>query len=82
MPEGDVTRWWWEEPKAKGIDLSWPNILSNWAAIETDFHHFYNIDFGTGVLTDRDWQWFTLRLFRLLGEDTRLARALGVTGRT
>lgn len=83
MPPGDETRWWWEEKKPGGdLDLSWANLLAHWRWIESDFHHFYGVDFEDGVLSDRTWRWFTLRLFRLLGEDSGLARALGITGRT
>lgn len=79
MPEGHETRWWWEEKATtSGIDLSWPNILSKWDAIETDFHHFYSTDLADGTLGRRTWRWFRIRLVRLLAEETSLARQLGL----
>lgn len=58
--------------------LTWPSMLSRWDDIETDFHHFYQVDLGGGVLADRRWRWFRIRLIRLLGEDTAIARGLGL----
>lgn len=79
MPEGHETRWWWDDaPTTSGVDLSWENILSYWEAIETDFHHFYNLDLADGTLGRRTWRWFRIRLVRLLAEDTSLARQLGL----
>lgn len=58
--------------------LTWPSMLSRWDDIETDFQHFYQIDLADGVLSDRRWRWFRIRLIRLLGEDTAIARGLGL----
>lgn len=59
-------------------DLSWPSLLSRWDAIETDLHHFYGVDVGTGILRARSWRWFRIRVIRLLAEDSMLSRALGL----
>ncbi|CQD04916.1 conserved hypothetical protein [Corynebacterium striatum] len=61
--------------------LTWANLLSHWDEIETDFHHFFGVDFGSRILADRRWRWFTIRLVRLLSEDTAIARCLGLRDR-
>ena len=79
--EGVWVRDWWAEP-FKQVDsekLSWAGLLSEWDAIETDFQHFYNLDLEDGVLDRRTWRWFKIRVLRLLEEDTKLARVLGLT---
>ncbi|OFP16000.1 hypothetical protein HMPREF2998_00510 [Corynebacterium sp. HMSC065A05] len=80
---GEYVREWWadkvqERPQVDATKLTWVNLLSHWDTVETDFHHFYSIDFGSGVLTNRRWRWFRIRLIRLLAEDTALARELGL----
>lgn len=70
----------WEEETPNGIDLSkltWENMLGHWDAIETDFAHFFHLDLEDQI-PKRTWRWFTIRVFRLLGEDTLLARLLGI----
>lgn len=59
-------------------DLSWPALLTQWNAIESDFHHFYGCDLGDGILHRRSWRWFHVRVIRLLAEESMLARALGL----
>lgn len=76
-----MREWWAEKVADDGVDrslLTWSGLLENWDAVETDFHHFFGIDFGDGILTARRWRWFRIRLVRLLAEETALARALGV----
>lgn len=76
-------REWWAEkiddgPAVDESKLTWASLLSHWDYIETDFHHFYGVDFDSGILADRRWRWFRIRLVRLLGEDTAIARGLGL----
>lgn len=57
--------------------LTWPNILSHWDAIETDFHHFYGVDLDEDKYRwGKTWKWFNKRLMRLLSEETAIERAL------
>lgn len=80
---GEYVREWWAEqvqpkPDVDESALTWPSMLSRWDDIETDFQHFFGIDFGSGVLSNRKWRWFRIRLVRLLSEDTAIARGLGL----
>ena len=77
-------REWWAETLTPDDDcwvdpekLTWPALLSKWTMIETDFHHFYGADLESPeVLHHRTWRWFTVRVFRLISEDTALGRYL------
>lgn len=75
-------REWWAErvevPQVDASKLTWGAMLSNWDAVETDFHSFFNIDLAGEILHDRTWRWFRIRLVRLLAEETQLARDLGL----
>lgn len=81
MGPGEILRWWYEEPTpdvGEVLDLSWPALLEKFDAIESDFHHFYHCDFESGVLHERSWRWFRVRVVRLLSEDSALARSMGL----
>lgn len=76
-----MREWWAEKIPDVEVDqgrLTWAGLLENFDAVETDFHHFFNIDFDSGILAARRWRWFRIRLVRLLAEDTALARSLGL----
>lgn len=73
--EAPSLRWWFDDEAPQSV-LSWDTLLAQWDAIETDFHHFYGVDFGGGALHARSWRWFRVRLMRLLVEESQLARAL------
>ena len=73
-----ITREWYAptEASSTGLGLTWPGVLSHWNAIETDMHHFYGADMENPEVLGRSWRWFTIRITRLIGEDTALWRAL------
>ena len=76
-----MREWWAERVEAAQVDhskLTWGAMLSRWDAVETDFQAFYHIDLAGGILNDRTWRWFRIRLVRLLAEETQLARDLGL----
>lgn len=72
---------WWAEPSDESTGIVWDDIWEHFAAIETDFHEIYGVDFGSGILNERDWRWLKIRVSGLLSRDSRLARALGLENR-
>src|SRR5699024_6652046 len=75
---GEPLRWWYEDAAGDVPDLSWPSLLTQWNAIESDFHHFYGCDLGEGILCRRSWRRCRVRVIRLLAEESMRARALGL----
>lgn len=72
---------WYEIPPAdeRGLrahKLTYEEILSQWALIEADWHSEYGQELTPGLLGERSWRWFRVRLGGLLAADTRLARQL------
>ena len=59
----------------------WDDVIEHFNDIETDFHEIYGVDFGDGVLEQRDWRWFKIRVEGLLIRDSRLALSLGLNNR-
>lgn len=75
LDRGVVMREW--EESVEGVnpaDLSWESLLRNWHLIETDFQNFYHLDLSDPVVGNRSMRWFTVRVVRLLREDTALGR--------
>lgn len=56
---------YYEYPTDSGKGRSWQEILHYWNAIEADFQDL-GIDFGSGILRERSWRWFTVRVTGLL----------------
>ena len=74
-----VTREWFAPTDSAGSDGSgwtWTGILTHWNEIETDMHHFFGVDMEDPVVLGRSWRWFTIRVARLMAEDTALWRAI------
>lgn len=70
-----------EEEVGPPVELfTWDSLLSRWDLIETDFHIHFGVDLEEpGLVESRTWRWFVVRVRRLLGEDSALARDLGLT---
>ena len=57
--------------------ITWSEILENWASLEADFHSEFDIDLESGVMRERTWRWFQVRMSALLNDPTsRLARSM------
>jgi hypothetical protein len=37
-------------------------------------HEVYGLDLSCGVMRERSWRWFLIRLYGLLSADSRIAR--------
>jgi hypothetical protein len=44
--------------------------------IDADLHSEYGIDTGSGILDDRTWSWFRIRVLNLLTCESRIQRKL------
>jgi len=64
---------YYEFPAGHGKGRSWQDILIHWNAIEADFQDM-GIDFGSGVLCERSWFWFTTRISGLLSKPPVVAK--------
>jgi hypothetical protein len=42
--------------------------------VEADFQDTHHIDLSSGILRERSWRWFLVRLYGLLSADSRIAR--------
>lgn len=54
-------------------------MLGAWIAVELDFqdHKIYGIDLESGILRERSWRWFQVRIVGLITDPTsRLHRVL------
>lgn len=71
-----------DEPDNPTDAITWDKILDHWDAVEVDFHRYYGVDFGTGILWERRWKWFEKRTLNLIGYRGALARELGLLERT
>jgi len=57
--------------------ITWSEILENWVSLEADFHSEFHVDLESGVLKERTWRWFLVRMSALLNDPTsRLARSM------
>lgn len=79
MPIAEAIRDWYHDiaPTQSTAEVTWDTIFRCWRALELDFHHRYQADFGDGVLDRRDWRWFAVRVSDLLDDNTsRLTAAV------
>jgi hypothetical protein len=50
-------------------------LLEQWPLVEADMHDVYGLDLSSpGLLRERSWRWFKVRLYGLLSADSRVAR--------
>lgn len=49
-------------------------LLGQWPLVEADFQETYGLDLSGGLLGERSWRWFQVRLYGLLSADSRLSR--------
>lgn len=63
----------------KGDELrTWAHMLKSWDVLEADFQWHYGIDLASGILKKRSFRWFTVRVVKLMSEDTGFRRELGI----
>lgn len=76
-PDGTpVTREWFVPVEDKGETISFIEVLGEWDVLEADMHHYFGVDLDSDVVRKRDWRWFAVRVYWLLGNDTLLRRVL------
>lgn len=76
-PDGEpVTREWFAPVEDAGDTVTFLEILEHWNVLEADLHHYFGIDMCSDVVRKRDWRWFAVRVYWLMGRDTAILRAV------